>query len=157
MKQNAARNYLRKWGSWVQNDEYQHPTIPPKYNIGYVVKNCTLELLAALEPWCDRIYVNERFEVIGRMWDYVELEQENTSFDLSKRVYTIEHNDPSLENDIVVEFDAHKFTNAEFAFLQRLPEIIEDSGEIGEFEFDIFRITINSMNEHQNELIQSKK
>jgi hypothetical protein len=39
----AARNYLRKWGSWIKNDEYQYPTISPKYNIAYVVKKCNLD------------------------------------------------------------------------------------------------------------------
>jgi hypothetical protein len=149
----STLEFIRKWGSNVNHTELMEPIIVPKYNIAYIVRNCNLQLLEVLEPWCDRIYVNERFEVIGRMWDYVELEQENTSFDLSKRVLTIEHNDPLLENDIVVEFDAYKFTNADFAFLQRLPEIIKDNGDIGEFEFDIFKITINSMIEYQNDLI----
>ena len=40
------------------------------------------------------------------MWDYVEMEQNNTKFDLSKRVLTKQNNDPYAENDIVVEFDA---------------------------------------------------
>jgi glycosyltransferase involved in cell wall biosynthesis len=55
VSQRAARNYLRKWGSWIKNDEYQHPIILPKYNIAYVIENCNLELLSTLEPWCDRI------------------------------------------------------------------------------------------------------
>ena len=87
---------------------------------------------------------------------YIEKEQSNTNFDLSKRIYTIEYNDPKLENDIVVEFDARGFTNADFSFLQRLPEIIMDNGDVGEFEFDIFKITINSMTEYQNDLIVCK-
>jgi hypothetical protein len=87
---------------------------------------------------------------------YREKEQSNTKFDLSKRILTTQYNDPNGENDIIVEFNGRKFTNADFAFLQRLPEIIKDNGDIGEFEFDIFRITINSMNEYQNNLIYLK-
>jgi glycosyltransferase involved in cell wall biosynthesis len=34
----ASRNYLRKWGSWIKNNEYQYPTIIPKYNIAFVVR-----------------------------------------------------------------------------------------------------------------------
>jgi len=153
---NSTKEFIRKWGSNVNHTALMEPIISPKYNIAYVVKNCNLQLLEVLEPWCDRIYVNERFEVIGRMWDYIELEQENTSFDLSKRVLTIENNDPILENDIVVEFDAHKFTNADFAFLQRFPEVVKDNGDIGEFEFDIFKITITSMTEYQEDLVVCK-
>lgn len=141
MKSN--KNFVRKWGS-------RTPSV--KYNIAYVVHNCQLPALETLELFCDRIYVNERFEV-GRMWDYVELEQENTSFDLSKRVLTIENNDPTLENDIVVEFDLLKFNPESFNILQQLPNIIKESGEVGTFELDVFKITINSMTEYQNDLI----
>ena len=87
---------------------------------------------------------------------YVDKEQLNTGFDLTKRVLTLGHNDPKAENDIVVEFNGRKFTNADFKFLQRLPEIIQDNGDVGEFEFDIFKITINSMKEYQNDLIVCK-
>jgi hypothetical protein len=144
---NSNKNFIRKWGS--RNSDV-------KYNIAFVVKNGNLSILEALEPWCDRIYVNERFEVIGRMWDYVEREQENTKFDLSKRVLTIEHNDPLLENDIVVEFDTKQVTQQSFGIIQQLPEILKESGEIGTFELDIFKITINSMIEYQNDLIYLK-
>ena len=79
------------------------------------------------------------------MWDYIELEQENTKFDLSKRVLTIENNDPLLENDIIVEFDAKEFTQQSFNIIQQLSEIIKESGEVGEFGLDIFKIHINSL------------
>jgi hypothetical protein len=137
----------------VQHDALMKPIIPPKYNIAFVVRNGNLQILEFLEPWCDRIYVNERFEVIGRMWDYVELEQENTSFDLSKRVLTIENNDPELENDIVVEIDAKQFAQEDFNIIQQLPEIIKDSGEAGTFMLGNLKVNIISMTEYQNELI----
>jgi len=82
------------------------------------------------------------------------MEQSNTSFDLSKRVLTIEHNDPIAENNIVVEFDGTKLTNENFQLLQRLPEIIHDSGEIGQFELDIFKLTINSLETYEHTLIK---
>jgi GT2 family glycosyltransferase len=143
IEKNSNRNFIRKWGS-------RTPTV--KYNIAYVVQNCQLPVLDTLELFCDRIYVNENFNV-GRMWDYVELEQENTSFDLSKRVLTIKNNDPILENDIVVEFDYLKFSPEAWEILQQLPNIIKESGELGTFELDIFTITINSLEEYQNDLI----
>jgi hypothetical protein len=130
------------------------PIVSPKYNIGFVVENCSLPLLETLEPWCDRIYVNEVFKVIGRAWDYVEMEQSNTKFDLSKRVLTIKNNDPIAENDIIIEFDATKLNQNNFQLLQQLPEIIQESGEIGEFELDIFKITINSLETYEHTLIK---
>jgi hypothetical protein len=139
----SNRDFIRKWGS-------RNPNV--KYNIAYVVHNCQLTALETLELFCDRIYVTENFNV-GRMWDYVELEQENTSFDLSKRVLTIKNNDPILENDIVVEFDLLKFSPESFNILQQLPQILKESGEPGTFELDIFKITITSLLEYQNDLI----
>lgn len=154
MKNNAGRNYLRKWGNLVKNDEYQHPIIHPKYNISYVVKHANMQIVEVLEPWCDRIYIEDSMQVITDT--YIEREQCNTKFDLSKRVLTLEYNDPHGENDIVVEFDARNLSQQSFNILTQLPEIIQQSGEVGQFELDIFRITINSMTEYQNELIVCK-
>jgi glycosyltransferase involved in cell wall biosynthesis len=150
----AARNYLRKWGSWIKNDEFQYPIINPKYNIAFVVKNCNSEMLEVLEPWCDRIYIDDEMQVLTS--HYIDKEQPNTKFDLSKRIYTIGHNDPILENDIILEFDAIQFTQQSFNVIQQLPEIVKESGEVGQFELDIFKITINSIEEYQNDLIVCK-
>lgn len=147
----AARNYLRKWGSWIKNDEYQYPIILPKYNIAYVVKKCNLDLLSALEPWCDRIYIEDDMQVIAT--HYIEKEQPNTSYDLTKRVLHIGYNNPVGENDIVIEFDATQLNQQNFQLIQQFPSIIQESGEIGEFELDIFKIIINHIEEYQNELI----
>jgi hypothetical protein len=84
---------------------------------------------------------------------YIETEQKNTSFDLSKRVFCIGYNDPIGENDIVIEFDATQLTQQNFQLLQQLPDIIKESGEVGKFELDIFTITIVSLIEYQNNLI----
>jgi len=148
----AARNYLRKWGSWIKNDEYQYPIIPPKYNIAYVVKNCNFDLLNMLEPWCDRIYIEADMQVLTN--HYLEQEQPNTSFDLLKRVLHIEHNDPIGENDIVVGFDATNLNQQNIQLLQQFPSIIKESGEIGKFELDIFTIKINHLEEYTNNLIK---
>lgn len=150
----STLEFIRKWGSNVNHTALMYPVVTPKYNVAYVVSNCTSNILEALEPWCDRIYIEDTMQVLTS--HYIDKEQPNTNFDLSKRIYTVEYNDPKLENDIVVEFDARNFTNADFAFLQKLPEIIKDNGDIGEFEFDIFKITINSMTEYQNDLIVCK-
>ena len=149
----ARRNYIRKWGSWIKNDEYQYPTVPPKYNIGYRVENCHLQLLEALEPWCDRIYVDELFKVIGRSHDYIEMEQENTSFDLSKRIHTLTDNDRYDYDDILVEINGNLFTHQDFQTLQQLPEILQDSGEEGSFELGNLKITISSLETYEKGLI----
>lgn len=148
----AARNYLRKWGSWIKNNEYQYPIISPKYNIAYVVNNCNLQLLEILEPWCDRIYINDTYGII--LTQYIKSEQPNTSFDLSKRVLVINNNDPIAENDIVIEFDATKLTNENIQLLQQIPQIIADSGDIGTFELDIFKLDISNIERFEKYLIE---
>jgi hypothetical protein len=57
-------------------------------------------------------------------------------------------------NDIVVEIDGNKFTQDDFQIIQQLNDIIKENGEIGSFELNNLKITINSMNEYQNTLIK---
>jgi glycosyltransferase involved in cell wall biosynthesis len=147
----STMEFIRKWGSNVNHTPLMEPIIFPKYNIAYVVKNCNSQLLEILEPWCDRIYIEDEMQVLTS--HYIDKEQKNTSFDLSKRVFCIGHNDPIGENDIVVEFNAAQLNQNNFQLLQQLPSIIKESEEIGKFELDIFRITINHLEEYQNELI----
>ena len=146
----STLEFIRKWGSSVQHTALMEPIVSPKYNIAYVVKNCPGQLLYTLEPWCDRIYI----EVQDIVDIYLDREQENTSFDLSKRVFSLISNTPEWENDIVIEFDATKLNQQNFQLLTQIPNIIKDSGEVGEFEIDIFRIVINHLEEHQNNLIK---
>lgn len=144
VSQKSARNYLRKWGSWIKNDEYQHPIITPKYDIGFIIKNCDQQLLEALEPWCSTIYVDCNYS------DYIKKEQPNTKFDLEERIKPY-HNEK--QNNILVEFDAFKFGVNQFNLIQQLPDVIKDSGEIGSFQLDIFTIQIIQISEYQNNLI----
>ena len=144
MKANAARNYIRKWGCWIQNDEYHYPTVLGKYQTAFVVHNCNLSLLEMLEPWCDRIYVDERFE-IGRAHDYIEMERSRTIFDIDKRVLIKDHNDPIGENNVIVEFDGSKLTNSSMQLITQLSQILDTMYELGTFEYDMFKITINSL------------
>lgn len=148
VSQRAARNYLRKWGSWIKNSEYQYPIISPKYDIGFIVSNCGLPLLELLEPWCSTIYFKDDYNLITP--DYIAKEQPNTKYDLSERIKPY---DNEKQNEILVSFDGSKLTQQSFQVIQQLPDIIKQSGEVGTFELDIFTIDIIQMNEHQNSLI----
>jgi hypothetical protein len=143
----CRRDFIRKWGDWIRNDEFQFPIINPKYNVGFVVKNCNLQLLELLEPWCSTFYCDEQFTV-GRVSDYVE--NEDTSFDLYER---IKYDGGEKSNDILIEMDGTTLTQEDFGVIQQLSEILKDSGEIGEFELGNLKITINSLTEYQNDLI----
>lgn len=139
----SNRNYIRKWGS---------RTCPVKYNIAYVVKNCTPNLLPVLEPFCDRLYVDDHYGTM--ITNYIESEQPNTKFDLLTRVLNTNLNDPANENDIIVEFDANNVTNDNIYILQQLPDILYDQGEPGKFTIEAFTLDVTELIEYQKDLVQ---
>ena len=144
MKDKAMKSYLRKWGCWIKNDEYQYPVLSPKYDIAFKVTNCSIEALAALEPWCSTISSDAGYA------EWLSEEQKKTNFDMWKRVKP--WNAP-LDNDIIVEFDIKRLTHQSFQIIQELPQIIAQSGEVGEFELDIFKIKIKALSTYQDRLI----
>ena len=149
LKQNqkSTKEFLRKWGHYCKHDAYLKPIVPPKYNVGFIVKNCNIKLLELLEPWCSNIYVDEG-NVPTLIKNYTE--NEDTSFDLYERIksYNNEKN-----NDILIEMDGTTLTQEDFNIIQQLSEILKDSGGVGEFELGNLKITINSLTEYQNDLI----
>ena len=148
MKSNAARNYIRKWGSWIQNDEFQYPIINPKYDIAFVLNNSIDHLLEFLEPWCNRIWVDIDPAV------YVRKEQLNTSYDLYNRIHLCGSSDPIEYHDIVVEIDGKTMNDYDLNIIQNLAAIIKNSGEAGyEFKLGNLKINIQHLNEYQNTLI----
>tara|TARA_R110000822_G_scaffold117399_1_gene249582 strand:+ start:21546 stop:22730 length:1185 start_codon:yes stop_codon:yes gene_type:complete len=150
---NSTKDFIRKWGQNVTHTPLMKPIVHPKYNIGIRVKNCTPQLLEVLEPWCDRIYVDLENFVL-----YQEKEQPNTSFDLNKRLhgneYVNEAKDRYDYDDIVVEINGKTFNQQDFQIISKLPEILQDSGEIGSFELENLKITISELKEYQNKLIK---
>jgi glycosyltransferase involved in cell wall biosynthesis len=151
----STRNFIRKWGHFCKHDALMKPIIPPKYNIAFRVKTCTLDILELLEPWCDRIYIDDEMQVLTT--HYIDTEQKNTTYELDKRVFCIGFNDPDAENDIVVEINASRLTNQDYAYIQQLSEIIQQSGELGEFTLGSLFIKIYNLETYENELIVCKK
>ena len=142
------RNFIRKWGTMVQHDEMMKPIVSPKYDIGFVVENCDTNMLKELEPWCSDIYgdwVGHKGYGVNK---YIEEEQKNTLIDLSKKIHS-DHIEP--KNDIVVRFDANKLNANNFQIIVKLSDILKDSGEVGEMEFEIFKFNIKSMKTYEKE------
>jgi len=149
----STRNFIRKWGHMVKHDEYLKPIIPPKYDIGFVVENCDVNMLKELEPWCSNIYgdfVGHKGFGVNK---YIEEEQPNTQFKLSKRIRT-HHMNPT--NDIVVRFDCQKLNAQNFQIIVNMSEILKDSAEIGKMQYEIFDFDIKSLNTYEKELILVK-
>ena len=140
----CARDFIRKWGDWIQNDKFQFPIIHPKYDIGFIVKNCNQQLLHTLEPWCSTIYTDaERMK-------YITLEQPNTKFYLRDRIKPL---DNEKNNEILIQIDGANFTQQDFKIINQLSAIITDSGEIGSFKLNNLKIDIIQIKNHINELI----
>jgi glycosyltransferase involved in cell wall biosynthesis len=110
-EQKAKNYYIKKWGSWISNDEYQHPILIPVYNKSIKIINSNPQLDQALEPWFNG------------------------------------------GNDILVEADGTRFTQEDFNYVMGLNQIIEDSGEIGQFELGNLKITINKIEDKSKDLI----
>ena len=144
-----TRNFIRKWGHFVKHDTFMKPIIPHKYDIGFIVHKCNLDMLAALEPWCSTIYINDEMGVLEAA--YYDLEQKHTLINLKDKIKQINHNTP--DNDITIEFDATKLTQESFNTLTQFPEIITNSGELGEFELDIFDVSIVNLSTYEHDLI----
>ena len=146
MKNNAFRNYVRKWGSFVKNDEYQYPQIPHKYNVGFVVQNASKEALEFLEPWCSNIDVDLPLRFIN---EYINNEQPNTQTYLANKI-----NNTNSKNDIVVTFDAQTLTNESIDFIVKLAEIF-DANElgVGNYNFNPFTIEVKRVKHYENKLI----
>ena len=112
VEKKAREYYIKKWGSWIKNDEYQYPTIIPVYKKKLILNNSNPQLKEALSIW-----FNEG-------------------------------------EDIIVEVDGNTFTQQDFNYIAQLNEIIKDSGEVGQFNLGNLKITINSLQEHQKDLIK---
>ena len=150
LKQNqkSTREFLRKWGHYCKHDALMKPIIPPKYDIGFVVSNSNTQLLEALEPWCSTYYGD------GQWWiynEYIQKEQPKSSFDLKDKIKPY---DSEKNNYILVEIDGNNFNQQDYQIIQQLSEIIQDSGEVGEFKLNNLKINIYNLTTFEKNLIK---
>jgi glycosyltransferase involved in cell wall biosynthesis len=152
LKQNlrSTRNFIRKWGHMVKHDEYLKPIIPPKYDIGFVVENCSTEMLKELEPWCSDIYGDWVGHKGFGVNQYVKEEQPNTDFNLERKI----HSDRiKPKNNVIVKFDCNELNQDNFQIIVNLSEILQESGDVGEMELGIFKLNIKSLKTYEKDLI----
>ena len=158
LKQNqkATREFIRKWGHFVKHDQYLKPIIPPKYDVGIILKNSSLDLLKGLEPWCSNVYCDD-----NRI-KYITIEQPFTSFNLSDKMKPIPIHAP--ENGINVEIDGNTFTQEDFEHLTKLPDILANEhdrleqelihhSDDPEFQLGNLYITISNLKTTEEDLI----
>tara|TARA_A100001201_G_scaffold43700_1_gene44564 strand:- start:36 stop:1007 length:972 start_codon:yes stop_codon:yes gene_type:complete len=146
----STRNFIRKWGHMVNHDSLLNPIIPPKYDIGFVAYNCSKKMLYELEPWCSKIYLDSGSDYL---YEYRKEEQQNTQFNLDERIKLYGNSKISELHDVCVEFDCNQLNNENFQVIVNLSQMLQDSGEIGEMEYSIFKFYINSLETYEKELI----
>ena len=137
LRQNKFKEWWRKWHTDVLHDDLMMPIVPNRYDTTFVVHNCYPQLLGALEPWCDRLYVDCKYK-----W-YVDEEQKETMFDISDKIHSI---GDEMKGDVQIMFDGSKLTNENFTqFIKNIPFIIQQTDSLGSFEWDIFQLHIFSL------------
>lgn len=142
---NSGRNYIRKWRSWIRNDEFQHPIILNKYDIGFVIKNCDINCLYFIEPWSSTTYIDNK----DLAAEYIKIAQPETSYSMTDRVKLFQND---YNHAIVIELDRISLDQSGGQFITQLPEILATVEEPGDYEFGIFKIKINRVEPEKIEL-----
>lgn len=143
----ATRNFIRKWQTLQLHDNLLTPTPPKRYEISFIVTNCTNSYLELLEPWCD--YMITDISDWAKI-QYIEREQNNTMFDLEKKFGSLVY--PQLSN-IGVEIDCNKFNQQDFNSIQNISALATEANKIGKYEVGNLKIHINKLNSYENKLI----
>lgn len=137
---NAARNYLRKWGTWIKNDEYQHPIVPKVYDVAFKVKNADINLIQVLEPWCKAMFVDCEW---AQVKEYILREQNSCAVDLEAKIKPI---DFEIPNNYVMEFDAKSINEDRFTtYFSMLDQLLYQIEEPGEYEVDVFKVSVKKL------------
>ena len=134
LRNNKFKEWWRKWHTDVLHDELMMPIVGNRYDTTFVVHNCNLQILAALEPWCDRIYTDCDYK------EFAQSTQTDTMFDLRDKFHSI---GDEMKGDVQIMFDASKLSNENFTqFIKNIPFIIQQNDSVGSFEWDIFQLHI---------------
>lgn len=158
----ARKNYLRKWGSWVKNDAYQHPIISPVYHKTLILRGkVTLNLIEFFEPFFDRVILHETFK--NSVDEFIKSENKLNAIEppikceLNYKFDYYGDDEPILldSTDVSIFIDCDVITNEDINVITNLNDIVKDTNDIGEFEIGNLKIHINNLTEKQDKLILS--
>lgn len=113
IERNSNRIYLQKWGSYNSEN---------RFNVGFIIENCTDELLYNISPWADTIYVDLDID-----WGK------------EPRIKPFEN---EKNNDIFVSFDAQMLDNNQFEIIKNLQNILGNTSPGEKYEIGIFTINV---------------
>ena len=80
MKKYALNLYINKWGTFVQNNEYQYPILSPVYKKSINISNSSTQLEEILKPWFNEgkdIIVNVDGKTFTQQ-DFIYIQQLNS-------------------------------------------------------------------------------
>ena len=130
---NKRKNFIRKWGSWIMNDEWMHPIIIPKYNTCLIADNVdSVEQLDNLEPWFCHTVIDS-FDLVAQ---YLYREQPNTTLDMSERISSKEMEEYS-DYGVKIYIDLHQLTPEDYNNLQRMNLILQELHRNMSLEFNL--------------------
>lgn len=147
--QKSIRNFIRKWGSFNPlHDVELKPRRPYRFEKTFKVRYSDDNFIDLIEPWCDYLDCDLDLE---RIEMYIASEQDNTPVNLESKFFHKPDN-----SDIIVDIDVRTFNTTDWQHIQYLNDIINETGEIGEFELGNLKIKINAMNHYEQDLIICK-
>ena len=157
---NARKNFIRKWNSWIMNDEWMHPIMIPKYNTCLIADNVkSVEQLDNLEPWFCHTAIDS-FDLVAQ---YLYKEQPNTTLDMSERVSSKESGEYS-DYGVKVYIDLHQMTSEDYANLGKMNLILQElhknmSSEFnlsGEYQLGNIKVQVDSLDNVIDNLIMAE-
>lgn len=158
----ARKNYLRKWGSWVKNDVYQHPIISPVYHKTLILRGtATLNLIDFFEPFFNKIFIHENLKNI--VDEFLESANKLNAIEpsikcgINDKFNYYRDGEVLLLNstNVAVFIDCDRITNDDVNVITNLNDIVKDTNDIGQFEIGNLKIDIKDLKEKQDELIFS--
>lgn len=152
---NARKNYIRKWNSWIENDEYHYPVIPPKYDICAIVDNIVdINHVEAFELWFNKVIINNPTLVDA----YIEREQPNTMLDLNQRVTAVLDEELN-KHDVYLIIDLETIAKEDFSLIQNLNKFLKnyEDTELEKgvaYEMGNMKLVINKLVDTTHELVK---
>jgi len=150
---NKRKNFIRKWGSWIMNDEWMHPIIIPKYNTCLIVDNVdSVEQLDNLEPWFCHTVIDS-FDLVAQ---YLYREQPNTTLDMSERISSKEMEEYS-DYGVKIYIDLHQLTPEEYGTLGKMNLILDELNKSmsyeGDYQLGNIKVHVDSLDNITDSLI----
>lgn len=122
VEQKARKYYIKKWGSWIKNDQFQHPILVPVYKKCAVIKNYQP---SPLDDWFNEVnptnpnefdivveldtstFTESEFGIILNLNEIVKQTNETGKFQVGNLIITINSLNDRSKELIFIDNDKH--------------------------------------------------